>query len=188
MACSRRWTGPNRNCAETLPLVCVGSVFGIFWVLRVWHFLGAPDVCRLFKHAGADSFSICVIPERRGHLGAKTRVKSQWCCIVFTAPSKSRALRLTFFILRDSHDRKQLHSWGPSWQHSLFRGLWALPLHGETCQRNGAEHSRLAAGIGEMPSINKDRIPAASQHLLCVITGYYGTESGCASLAFGIEI
>lgn len=28
-----------------------------------------------------------------------------------------------------------------------------------------------AAGVWEMASINKDRIPAASQHLLCVITG-----------------
>jgi len=51
-------------------------------------------------------------------------------------------------------------------------------------QRNRAERSHFPAGIWEM---NKDRIPAASQHLLPVITGYYGMESGSASLAFGSE-
>lgn len=31
-------------------------------------------------------------------------------------------------------------------------------------------------------------MPTAWQHLLCVITGYYGMEFGCASLAFAFEI
>lgn len=34
----------------------------------------------------------------------------------------------------------------------------------------------------------KDNVPTAWQHLLCVITGYYGMEFGYASLAFGFEI
>jgi len=87
---SFRETGPNRNCAETLPPVSAGSGFGIF--------LGAPDVCCLSKHTGMDSLNTCVIPERRGHLTAESRLKkSQWCCIMPTVPSESRALRLTLF-------------------------------------------------------------------------------------------
>lgn len=106
------------------------------------------------------------------------------------APSKSGALRLTLFVLHDSQDGKQPRSWGPSWAAPPSSGAVGSPTPwGNVPEEwNGAEQSCFAAGIWEMPGINKDRIPTASQHLLCVVTGYYGMESGYASLAFGIAI
>lgn len=97
-------------------------------------------------------------------------------------PSGSRALPLTLFVLHGSHDRKLLESLlGGA---AFFGGCGLSHSVGKRARGTEQSTAALQQACGKCPGLIRTEFLL---HLPSVITGYHGMESGCASLAFGIE-